>query len=58
VSSAIYLWLRDERADAVAVTAAEGGMFFAALLLLAGPLWGKVAWGAYWSWEPRPPTSP
>ncbi len=53
VSSAIYLWLRDERADAVAVTAAEGGMFFAALLLLAGPLWGKVAWGAYWSWEPR-----
>lgn len=53
LSSVIYLWLRDERADAAAVTAAEGGLFFAALLLIAGPLWAKVAWGAYWTWEPR-----
>lgn len=53
LSSVIYLWLRDERADAAAVTAAEGGLIFAALLLVAGPLWAKVAWGAYWTWEPR-----
>lgn len=49
----IYLWLRDERADAAAVSAAEGGLYFAVLLLIAGPLWAKVAWGAYWTWEPR-----
>lgn len=53
LSGAIYLWLRDERADAAAVTAAEGGLYFAALLLIAGPLWAKVAWGTYWAWEPR-----
>jgi len=53
VCSAIYLWLGDDRADAAAVTAAEGGLFFAALLLIAGSLWAKVAWGAYWTWEPR-----
>lgn len=53
LSSAIYLWLRDERADAAAVAAAEGGLFFAAVLLIAGPLWAKIAWGAYWTWEPR-----
>lgn len=53
VSSAIYLWLRDERADAAAATAAEGGLFFSALLLIAGPLWAKIAWGTYWTWEPR-----
>lgn len=53
ISSAIYLWLGDERADAAAVTAAEGGMFFAVILLIAGPLWAKVAWGTYWTWEPR-----
>jgi len=51
--SAIYLWLRDERADAAAVAAAEGGLFFAVVLLIAGPLWAKIAWGAYWTWEPR-----
>lgn len=53
LSSAVYLWLRDERADAAAVAAAEGGLFFAAVLLIAGPLWAKIAWGAYWTWEPR-----
>lgn len=51
--SVVYLWLRDERADAAALAAAEGGMFMAVVLLVVGPLWGKVAWGTYWSWEPR-----
>ncbi len=51
--SGIYLWLRDERADAAASVAAEGGLFFAVILLVSGPLWGKIAWGTYWQWEPR-----
>jgi heme exporter protein C len=49
----IFLWLGDDRADAAAVAAAEGGLFFAAVLLVAGPLWARVAWGAYWTPEPR-----
>jgi heme exporter protein C len=50
---AAYLWLRDERADAAAVVSAEGGMFLATALLIVGPLWGRVAWGTFWEWEPR-----
>ncbi len=53
VCSAIYLWLKDERLDMAAVAAAEGGMLFTTIVLLTGPLWGKVAWGTWWTWEPR-----
>lgn len=51
--SAGYLWLRDPRLDAIAVSAAELGVIFTTLVLLTGPLWAKVAWGAWWVWEPR-----
>lgn len=53
LASAAYLWLKDERADAAAVAAAEGGLAFGAIVLLSGPLWGRIAWGTYWAWEPR-----
>lgn len=53
LASAGYLWLRDERLDRAAVSAAEGGMVFTTVVLLTGPLWGKVAWGTWWTWEPR-----
>ncbi|CAN5375747.1 N/A [soil metagenome] len=48
-----YLWLRDERLDAIAVSAAELGTVFTTAVLLTGPLWGKIAWGTWWTWEPR-----
>lgn len=51
--SAVYLWLGDDRLDAAAVAAAEGGMVFCTIGLLTGPLWARVAWGAWWTWEPR-----
>ena len=51
VCSCVYLWLKDDRVDAAAVAAAEGGLYFCVILLIAGPLWGRVAWGAFWSWE-------
>jgi heme exporter protein C len=53
LTSAMYLWLRDERLDWAALSAAEGGMVFGAIMLSTGPLWGKIAWGTYWTWEPR-----
>ncbi|MBT8403946.1 MAG: cytochrome c biogenesis protein CcsA [Gemmatimonadetes bacterium] len=49
----MYLWLKDDRFDRLAVSAAEGGMVFTTIVLLTGPLWGKIAWGTYWTWEPR-----
>ncbi|HEX7240741.1 MAG TPA: cytochrome c biogenesis protein CcsA [Longimicrobiaceae bacterium] len=51
--SAGYLWLRDDRLDAIAVSAAELGTVFTTIVLLTGPLWGRIAWGAWWVWEPR-----
>jgi heme exporter protein C len=53
VCSAMYLWLGDERLDRAAASAAEGGMVFTTIVLLTGPLWGRIAWGTYWTWEPR-----
>ncbi|HEX2201706.1 MAG TPA: cytochrome c biogenesis protein CcsA [Longimicrobium sp.] len=48
-----YLWLKDPRLDAIAVSAAEQGLVFTTIVLITGPLWGKLAWGAWWVWEPR-----
>lgn len=48
-----YLWLRDERLDAISVSAAELGLAFTTIVLVTGPLWGKIAWGAWWVWDAR-----
>ncbi len=48
-----YLWLRDERLDAISVSAAELGLLFTTIVLVTGPLWGKIAWGAWWVWDAR-----
>ncbi len=53
LASAVYLWLEDERADMAALAAAEGGMIFTTIVLVTGPLWGRIAWGTWWTWEPR-----
>lgn len=53
LASAMYLWLGDDRTDAAALAAVEGGLYFCGALLIAGSLWGRVAWGTFWTWEPR-----
>ena len=40
LTSGMYLWLRDERLDRAAVSAAEGGLIFGTIMLTSGPLWG------------------
>jgi heme exporter protein C len=51
--SAVYLWLGEEKLDMAARAAAEGGILFTAIVLISGPLWGKIAWNTWWTWEPR-----
>ena len=51
-ANTLYLWRGDDRADALALSAAEGGLFTGAGLLISGSLWGRGAWGAFWTWEP------
>jgi heme exporter protein C len=52
-ASAAYLWLRDERADRLAESAAEVGVVFLTVVLITGPIWGKPIWGTWWTWDAR-----
>ncbi|MGE0789124.1 MAG: cytochrome c biogenesis protein [Sandaracinaceae bacterium] len=52
-ASAGYLIKRKDSWDAVAVAAAEVGLLFCAIVLITGPLWGRKAWGVWWTWDPR-----
>jgi heme exporter protein C len=53
LTSAMYLWKREDRWDALAVAGAEVGMVFCLAGLISGPLWARKAWGTYWTWDPR-----
>lgn len=53
VTSIVYLWLRDERADRLAESAAEVALVFLTAVLTTGPLWGKPIWGTWWTWDMR-----
>lgn len=53
IASILYLWLKDEKLDRVAESAAEVGLVFTTVVLITGPLWGKTIWGAWWSWDAR-----
>ncbi len=53
LTSALYLWLREERLDRVAEASAEVGLVFTTVVLITGPLWGKPIWGTYWTWDAR-----
>lgn len=53
VSSAIYLATRRERWNTAARTAAELGVLFTTLTLVAGSLWARPIWNVWWTWDPR-----
>ena len=53
VMSIVYLWLRDERSDRLAESAAEVALLFTTVVLTTGPLWGKPVWGTWWTWDAR-----
>ena len=53
VTSIVYLWLHEERADLVAEASAEVGLMFTTVVLLTGPIWAKPIWGTWWTWDAR-----
>lgn len=53
VASTAYLARRSERADRVAVAAAELAVLFGLIVLVTGPLWARKAWGIWWDWDAR-----
>ncbi|HEY2065900.1 MAG TPA: cytochrome c biogenesis protein CcsA [Gemmatimonadaceae bacterium] len=53
VTSVVYLWLRDPRADRVAEASAEVGLLFTTVVLITGPIWARPIWGTWWTWDAR-----
>jgi heme exporter protein C len=55
VGSLLYLWPRTRSLfwDRLAASAVEVGAVFAALTLVTGSLWGRPAWGVWWTWDAR-----
>lgn len=44
---------RSQRYDAWALAGAEVGIVFCTVVLITGPLWGRRAWGMWWTWDAR-----
>ena len=42
-----------QRSDAWALAGAEVGVVFWTVVLITGPLWGRRAWGIWWTWDAR-----
>jgi len=53
VCSLVYLFVKDPRLDLLAASSAEVGTVFTTVVLVTGPIWGKVIWGTWWSWDAR-----
>jgi heme exporter protein C len=53
VASARVLFMGRKDADATALAAAELVVVFGLIGLITGPLWGRKAWGVWWSWDAR-----
>ncbi len=51
--SLLVLLRQSDRAQVIARAAAECAVLFGLIVLTSGPLWAKVAWGVYWTWDPR-----
>jgi heme exporter protein C len=47
----LWLWKRDLRYDAIALSGAEIGVMFTAFAIWGGMMWGRPVWGVYWQWE-------
>jgi heme exporter protein C len=58
-ASLLYLYwrMRDPlkalAADAFALASAEVTVVYATITLLSGMIWGRVAWGIWWTWDAR-----
>jgi heme exporter protein C len=39
--------------DALALAGAEVGVVFCTVVLTTGPIWGRRAWGIWWTWDAR-----
>jgi len=50
-ASFAYLWKKNEKWDRLAVSAAEVGVVYGALMLLSGMIWARPVWAVWWTGE-------
>lgn len=53
IASVGYLFNRRRVWDAWAVASAEVGTVLTAMVLISGIIWGRAAWGVWWTWDPK-----
>lgn len=53
IASIIYLKMRSEFWDVLALVSAEIGVVFTTIVLITGPIWARPIWNAWWTWDPR-----
>jgi heme exporter protein C len=53
IASALYLANPTDRRDAWAQAGAECAVAFGSMAICSGSLWGRKAWGVFWTWDPR-----
>jgi heme exporter protein C len=53
VASILYLRTRNEKYDDLALAANESIVVFEAMNIMMGSIWGKRAWGIWWTWDAR-----
>jgi len=59
ICSVVYLSVRNRnralalKADALALTSAEMGVVYCLIGMTTGSIWGRAAWGIWWTWDAR-----
>lgn len=53
ITGILYLVTRDTRWDKWSAASAQIGLLFTTIVIITGPIWGRSAWGAWWTWDPR-----
>jgi heme exporter protein C len=52
-ASVAYLASKNLKFDAMAASINEVSLAFATVTLITGSLWGRIAWGIWWTWDAR-----
>jgi heme exporter protein C len=53
IASLMYIIKKNRWWDSLAISAAEIGVMFLAMVLVTGPIWAKPVWFIWWTWSPR-----
>ena len=53
LSSVAYACGRDAKWDRLAASSARVAVVFCSIVLITGMIWGRSAWGQWWTWSPR-----